>query len=98
MIRTAIEMCRQWQITPNVRENKGFRGIEGIEALHTVPFTAQFLRPSAVLQNDSRWLPRLAGERLRDSLFDAARRGMTDEYDSPSYIDKMIIAPFKPGA
>ena len=61
-----------------------------------LPFTAQFLRPPAVLQNDRHWLPRLAGERLRDSLFDAAREGITDEYDSPSYVDKIIISPFKP--
>lgn len=87
------------RITPGVAEDLQKHGFNTVTAnTRELPFTAQFLRPSAVLQNDSRWLPRLAGERLRDSLFDAARRGMTDEYDSPSYIDKMIIAPFKPGA
>lgn len=60
------------------------------------PFTPQFLRPAVVLQNDVNWLPRLAGERLRDGLFDAARKGVTDPYDSPSYVDKIIAAPFKP--
>lgn len=87
------------KITPGVAEDLQKHGFNTVTAnSRELPFTAQFLRPSAVLQNDSRWLPRLAGERLRDSLFDAARRGMMDEYDSPSYIDKMIIAPFKPGA
>jgi len=61
-----------------------------------MPFTAQFLRPAAVLQNDRHWLPRLAGERLRDSLFSAAQQGVTDEYDSTSYVDKMLISQYKP--
>ena len=60
------------------------------------PFKAQFLRPAVVLQNDKNWLPRLAGERLQPALFDAAQKGITDEYDSPSYVDKIVAAPFKP--
>ena len=60
------------------------------------PFKAQFLRPAVVLQNDRNWLPRLAGERLQPSLFDAAQKGITDEYDSSSYVDKIVAAPFKP--
>ena len=61
------------------------------------PFQSEFMRPTSVLQNDEHWLPRLSGERLKDSLFDSARRGTTDEYDSPSYVDKLIIQPYKPG-
>lgn len=60
------------------------------------PFKPQFLRPAVVLQNDKNWLPRLAGERLRDGLFDAAQKGITDSYDSTSYVDKIVAAPFKP--
>ena len=60
------------------------------------PFQAKFLRPTAVLQTNKNWLPRLAGERLRDGLFDAARTGITDSYDAPSYVDKLIAAPYKP--
>jgi len=59
------------------------------------PFTSEFMRPAAALQNDEHWLPRLAGERLKDSLFDAARRGLTDPYDSTSYVDRIVTAPFK---
>ena len=60
------------------------------------PFAAKFLRPAEALQHDQNWLPRLAGERLRDGLFDAARTGVTDAWDSPSYVDKIVIEPFKP--
>jgi len=59
------------------------------------PFESEFMRPTEALQNDRHWLPRLTGERLRDSLFSAARKGVTDEYDSPSYVDKIVAAPFK---
>lgn len=60
------------------------------------PFSAKFLRPTEALQHSQYWLPRMAGERLRDSLFDAARQGITDPYDSPSYVDKIVAQPFKP--
>lgn len=59
------------------------------------PFEDEFMRPSAALQNDRNWLPRISGERLFSSLFDSAQRGITDSYDSPSYVDKIIAAPFK---
>ena len=59
------------------------------------PFESKFLRPAAALQNDRNWLPRMMGERLRDSLFDAARKGITDSYDSPSYVDKIVASPFR---
>ena len=59
------------------------------------PFESVFMRPSAALQQDRHWLPRLAGERLYDSLFDATRRGLTDGYDSTSYVDRIIALPFK---
>ena len=60
------------------------------------PFKAQFLRPAVVLQNDKNWLPRLAGERLQAGLFDAAQKGITDSYDSTSYVDKIVAKPFQP--
>lgn len=60
------------------------------------PFSSKFMRPAEALQHSKYWLPRLAGERLRDSLFDAAQQGITDPYDSPSYVDKIVAQPFKP--
>lgn len=60
------------------------------------PFAAKFLRPMEVTQYDAEWMPRLSGERLKSGLFEAARKGVTDAYDSSSYVDKIVIAPFKP--
>lgn len=59
-------------------------------------FAAKFMRPAEGLQHDQHWLPRLSGERLKEGLFDATRQGITDEYDSNSYVDKIIISPLKP--
>lgn len=59
-------------------------------------FHARFMRPAEGLQHDKNWLPRLSGERLKEGLFDAARQGITDDYDSASYVDKIIINPIKP--
>jgi len=59
-------------------------------------FAAKFMRPAEGLQHDRNWLPRLSGERLREGLFDAARQGITDAYDSPSYVDRIVIEPLKP--
>lgn len=41
-------------------------------------------------------MPRLNGERLKEAIFDAARTGITDSYDSPSFVDKLIIGPYNP--
>ena len=60
------------------------------------PFASKFMRPAEGLQHDKNWLPRLSGERLKEGLFDAARQGITDSYDSNSYVDKIIINPLKP--
>jgi hypothetical protein len=60
------------------------------------PFASKFMRPAEGLQKDKNWLPRLSGERLKEGLFDAARQGITDSYDSPSYVDRIIINPLKP--
>ena len=61
-------------------------------------FAARFMRPAEGLQHDRHWLPRLSGERLKEGLFDATRQGLTDPYDSPSYVDKIVIGPLKPSA
>lgn len=45
---------------------------------------------------DKNWLPRLSGERLKETIFDAARKGITDRYDSPSFVDKIIVEPYNP--
>ena len=85
------------RVTPAVvKELKKYKFNDVTVSDKEPPFTAQFLRPTAVLQSGANWLPRLAGERLRDGLFDAARTGITDPYDSPSYVDRIVAAPYKP--
>jgi hypothetical protein len=84
------------RITPDVAKNLSKYGFKDVTVnSDPPPFNAEFMRPAQALQNDRNWLPRLAGERLRDGLFDAARKGITDSYDSPSYVDKIVAAPFK---
>jgi len=84
------------RITPSVAKDLESHGFNKVTACPDAPpFKAEFMRPAEALQNDRNWLPRMAGERLRDSLFDAARRGITDPYDSPSYVDRIVAAPFK---
>ena len=85
------------RVTPAVaKELKKYQFNDVTVSEKEPPFKAKFLRPTAVLQSSNNWLPRFAGERLRDALFDAARTGITDSYDSPSYVDKIIAAPYKP--
>lgn len=84
------------RITKDVADTLNRHGFDSVLTAQTPPpFDAVFLRPSAVLQNDGNWLPRLAGERLYDSMFDAAQRGITDSYDSTSYVNRIVAAPFK---
>ena len=68
----------------------------GLSNKEAPSFAAKFMRPAEGLQNDKHWLPRLSGERLKEGLFDATRQGLTDPYDSSSYVDKIIIGPLKP--
>lgn len=85
------------RVTPEVADDLKRHGFDTVTSnAKEMPFSSQFMRPAALLQNDSRWLPRLSGERLYDSMFAATRKGMTDSYDSTSYIDKIIIEPFRP--
>lgn len=60
------------------------------------PFEPQFVPSKQFVMQDKNWLPRLSGERLRDTIFDAARKGITDRYDSPSFVDKIIVEPYNP--
>ena len=84
------------KITPDVAKNLQKYGFNDITVSpDPPPFKSEYMRPAATLQNDKHWLPRMAGERLRDSLFDAARREMTDSYDSTSYVDRIVALPFK---
>ena len=84
------------RVTPDVSKTLDKYGFNDVLVNdNPPPFTSEFMRPAAALQNDEHWLPRLAGERLKDSLFDAARRGLTDPYDSTSYVDRIVTAPFK---
>lgn len=84
------------RITPKVAENMKKYGFNEITVSPTPPpFASEYMRPAAALQTDEHWLPRLAGERLKDSLFDAARKGITDTYDSTSFVDKIVTLPFK---
>lgn len=87
------------RITPNVIKNLKKYDIKTITTnSNPPPFEPQFVRSKQVLANDKHWLPRLAGERLTDSLFDAAQRGITDQYGSSSFVDKIIVDPYKPTA
>lgn len=84
------------RITPAIAQEMHKYGFDKITVSpDPAPFESKFLRPAAALQSDPHWLPRMAGERLRDSIFDAARKGMTDDYDSTSYVDKIVALPFK---
>jgi hypothetical protein len=60
------------------------------------PFEDKFVRPFETMRSAPNWLPRLGGERLRDALFTAAQTGMTDQYDAPSYINKIVTNPLDP--
>ena len=85
------------RITPEVASNlKKYQFNDVLVNKDEPPFKAKFMRPAEGLQHDKHWLPRLSGERLKEGLFDATRQGLTDEYDSNSYVDKIIIAPLKP--
>ena len=87
------------RITPNIIKNLKKYDIKTITTnSNPPPFEPQFVRSKQVLSNDKHWLPRLAGERLTDSLFDAAQRGITDQYGSSSFVDKIIVDPYKPTA
>lgn len=85
------------RITPEVASNlKKYQFNDVLVHKDEPPFKAKFMRPAEGLQHDKHWMPRLSGERLKEGLFDATRQGLTDEYDSNSYVDKIIIAPLKP--
>lgn len=87
------------RVTPNVIKNLKKYDIKTVTTnQNPPPFEPQFVRSKQVLANDKHWLPRLAGERLTDSLFDAAQRGITDQYGSSSFVDKIIVDPYKPTA
>lgn len=60
------------------------------------PWQPQFVTSRNFMLTDKNWMPRLNGQRLSSALFDAARTGITDPYDSPSFVDKMVIAPYDP--
>jgi len=84
------------RITPDVASSLHKYGFDKVTVSpDPPPFKAEFMRPMTALQNDRNWIPRMAGERLYDAIFDAARKGITDSYDSPSYVDKIVATPFK---
>ena len=60
------------------------------------PFEPQFIPSKQFVMQDKNWLPRLTGERLITTAFDAARKGVTDRYDSKSFVDKIIVEPYNP--
>ena len=84
------------KITPSVAaELKKYNFNDVVVSSKTPKFSAKFLRPAVVIQHDSNWIPRLAGERLQTALFDATRKGITDSYDSTSYVNKIVSSPYK---
>ena len=59
------------------------------------PFKAELIRSETILSQDPEWLPRMTGERIKDTLFDSARRGLTTSFDSPSMYAKIVTSPYK---
>ena len=85
------------KITPSVYNKLNKYGYDKITVNdNPPPFQAQFVTSRQYMASDKHWLPRLSGQRLKDSLFDAARKGITDPYDSASFVDKIIISPYDP--
>lgn len=85
------------KITPSVVKNlKEMDITSGIVNNEPPPFQPVFVRSRQFTLNDKNWLPRLAGQRLKQGLFDAARSGLTDQYDSPSFINRIISHQYKP--
>lgn len=83
------------KITPEVRDSLHKYKFDKIRVNdNPPPFQPEFIRSQYALTQDSHWLARLSGERLEGALFDAARKGMTDTYDSGSYVDKIVMAPY----
>ena len=85
------------KITPSVVKNlKQMDITSGLVNSQPPPFQPVFVRSRQFTLNDKNWLPRLAGQRLKQGLFDAARSGLTDQYDSPSFINRIISHQYKP--
>lgn len=85
------------RITPSVAKKLQKYGTTSIVTNpQPPPFEPQFVSSKQFVMQDKNWLPRLSGERLKDTLFDAARKGITDRYDSPSFVDKIIVEPYNP--
>jgi len=85
------------KITPSMAKRLDKYGMGNILVNDTPPpFEAKFVRPFETMRSSPNWLPRLGGERLRDVLFTSAQQGITDEYDAPSYINKIVTNPTNP--
>ena len=85
------------RITPSVMKKLQQYGVKSIVTNQAPPpFEPQFVPSKQFVLQDKNWLPRLSGQRLRDSIFDAARKGITDRYDSHSFVDKIIVEPYNP--
>ena len=61
---------------------------------HEPPFQSEMVRSESILSSDPEWMPRMSGERLRDSLFDSARRGLKTSVNSPSMYAKIVMSPY----
>ena len=83
------------KVTPQMTATLGKHKFDTVLASDKAPpFEPEFVRAQAALANDKSWLTRLSGERLESSLFDATRRGMSDKWDSSSYVTKVVGAPY----
>lgn len=58
------------------------------------PFEPVFVRAADVLRSSPEWLPRMSGEHLKDTLFDAARRNSETAFDSNSMYSKIVMSPY----
>ncbi len=59
------------------------------------PFQPEFIRSQYALKEDADWMARLSGERLKDSLFDAAAAGSSAPVDSASVFTRIALVPYK---
>ena len=59
------------------------------------PWEPELVRSQAFMQNDKDWMARLTGERIQQSLFDAAQQGMEAPYNSQSMFTKVVLTPYR---
>lgn len=59
------------------------------------PWEPELIRSQAFMQHDKDWMARLTGERIQQSLFDAAQQGMEAPYNSQSMYTRVVMSPYR---